>query len=66
MCGSIIVDFQTGKFQYEFGDKKARLNYLLFMDDPKLFAKSNDQINSPVNSECIHLVSVKERHLPFL
>ena len=38
------------KFHYEFGDKKTRINHLLFMDDLKLFAKSNDQNNSLVNT----------------
>ena len=38
------------KFHCEFGDKKTRLNYLLFMNDLKLFAKSNDQIDSQVNT----------------
>ena len=31
-------------------DKKTRINHLLFMDDLKLFAKSNDQINSLVHT----------------
>ena len=31
-------------------DKKTRINHLLFMDDLKLFAKSNDQIDSLVNT----------------
>ena len=38
------------KFHYEFGDKKTRINHLLFMDDLKLFAKSNNQIDSLVNT----------------
>ena len=38
------------KFHYDFGDKKTRINHLLFMDDLKLFAKSNDQIDSLVNT----------------
>ena len=38
------------KFHYEFGDKKTRLNHLLFMYDLKLFAKSKDQIDSLVNT----------------
>ena len=38
------------KFHYEFGDKKTRVNYFLFTDDLKLFAKSNDQIDSLVNT----------------
>ena len=38
------------KPHYEFGDKKTSLNHLLVMDDLKLFAKSNDQIDSLVNS----------------
>ena len=48
MYGSIIIDFK--KFHYEFGDKKTRINNLLFMDDLKLFAKSNNQIDSLVNA----------------
>ena len=38
------------KFYYQFGDKRTRLNHLLFMDHLKLFAKSNDQIDSLVNT----------------
>ena len=38
------------KFHYEFGDKKTRINHLLFMDDLKLFAESNDQNDSLVNT----------------
>ena len=38
------------KFHYEFGDKNTRLNHLLFMDDLKLLAKPNDQIDSPMNT----------------
>ena len=37
-------------FHYEFGDKKTRLNHLLFMGDLKLFAKSNYQIDLLVNT----------------
>ena len=32
------------------GDKKTRTNHLLFMDDLKLSAKSNDQIDSQLNT----------------
>ena len=38
------------KFHYEFDYKKTRINHLLFMDDLKLFAKSNDQNDSVVNT----------------
>ena len=38
------------KFDYEFGDKKTRINHFLFMDDLKLFGKSNNQIDSLVNT----------------
>ena len=31
---------------YEWGDKKFKLNHLLFMDDLKLFAKDQDQMDS--------------------
>ena len=37
------------KFHYEFDDKKKTINHLLFIDDLKLFAKSNDQIDSLVS-----------------
>ena len=47
------------KFNYEFGDKKTRINHLLFMDDLKLFAKSNDQIDSLVNT--VHTFSKDNR-----
>ena len=30
------------KFHSEFGDKKTRINHLLFMNDLKSFGKSND------------------------
>ena len=33
---------------YEWGRKKFKLNHLLFMDDLKLFGKSDDQIDSLV------------------
>ena len=38
------------KFHYEFGDKKTRINHLLFMDNLKMFAKSKDQNDSLVNT----------------
>ena len=38
------------KYHYEFGDHKTRRNHVLFMDDLKLFAKSNNQIDSLVNT----------------
>ena len=38
------------KYHYEFGDNKTRRNHVLFMDDLKLFAKSNNQIDSLVNT----------------
>ena len=41
LCSSIITDFKKSEFD-EFGDKKTRLNHLLFMDDLKLLAKSHD------------------------
>ena len=38
------------KFHYEFGDKETRINHLPLMDELKLFGKSNDQIDSLVNT----------------
>ena len=43
------VEIRGGTVQGN-GDKKTRTNHLLFMDDLKLFAKSNDQIDSQVNT----------------
>ena len=40
---------RKAKFHYVFSDKKARINHFLFMDNLKLFAKLNDQIDSLVN-----------------
>ena len=37
------------KFHHDFSEKLTRLNYMLFMDDLKLFANSHDQIDSLVN-----------------
>ena len=45
------------KFHYEFGDKKKRINHMLFIDDLKLFAESKDQIDSLVNKVHIHMFS---------
>ena len=50
MYGSITLILRKVKFHYGFGDKKTRINHLLFMDDMKLFAKSNDPIDSLVNT----------------
>ena len=47
---SLSLILRKVKFHYEFSDKKTRINYLLFMDDLKLFAKSDDQIDSLVNT----------------
>ena len=41
---------RKAKFGYELGDKKTRIKHLLFMDGLKLFAKSNDQIDSLVST----------------
>ena len=35
---------------YESGKKEFKLNHLLFMDDPKLFGKSDGQIDSLVQT----------------
>ena len=45
MYGFIIINFKINH-----GDIKTRINHLLFMDDLKLFAKSNDQIDSLANA----------------
>ena len=41
---------RKAKASYEWGGKEFRLNHLLFMDDLKLFGKSNDQIDSLVQT----------------
>ena len=38
------------KSHYAFSDKKTKINHLLFIDNLKLFAKSNDQNDSLVNT----------------
>lgn len=38
------------KVYYEMGDKTTRMNHLLFMDDLKLFAKTENQIDSLINT----------------
>ena len=43
------------KFHYELGDKLKRLNYLLFVDDLKIFAKSENQIDPLLNT--VYLLS---------
>ena len=47
-CLTIIL--KETNFGYEIGDKVARLNHLLFMDDLKLFAKTEDQIDSLIDT----------------
>ena len=46
----MVLVLRKMKIHYEFGDNKTRINHLLFMDDLKLFSKSNDQIDSLVNT----------------
>ena len=38
------------KASYEWGRKKFKLNHLLFLDDIKLFVKSEEQIDSLVQT----------------
>ena len=40
---------------YEWGMKKYKLNYLLFMDDLKLFSKSGEQMETLVRT--VHIFS---------
>ena len=47
---SLSLLLRKVKFHCEFGDKKTRINHLLFMDDLNLFAKSNNQIDSLLNT----------------
>ena len=37
------------KIGYDLGDGRGKVNHLLFMDDLKLFAKTDNQVNSLVN-----------------
>ena len=46
----MVLVLRKMKIHYEFGEYKTRINHLLFMDDLKLFSKSNDQIDSLVNT----------------
>ena len=41
--GTFVFDTQKGKKCYEWGKKEYKPNHLLFMDDWKLFSKSEEQ-----------------------
>ena len=38
---------------YKWGKKEYKLNHLLFMDDLKLYAKSEEQTNTLVQTNCV-------------
>ena len=46
----LSLTLRKEKFHYEFGDKLANLNHLLFMDDLKFLTKLHDKIDSLVNT----------------
>ena len=46
---------RKGTAGYEFKGKRAKINHLLFMDDLKLFGKTQDQIDSLIKT--VHLFS---------
>ena len=47
---SSVSSFRKVKASYEWGRKEFKLSHLLFMDDLKLFGKSDDQIDSLVQT----------------
>ena len=47
---SLSLLLRKVKASYEWGRKEFKLNHLLFMDDLKLFGKSEDQIDSLVQT----------------
>ena len=50
---SLSLLLRKVKTSYEWGRKEFKLNHLLFTDDPKLFGKSEDQIDSLVQTASI-------------
>ena len=46
----LSILFRKVKASYEWGRKEFKLNHLLFMDEVKLFGKSNEQIDSLVQT----------------
>ena len=50
---SLSLLLRKVKASYEWGRKEFKLNHLLFIDDPKLFGKSEDQIDSLVQTTSI-------------
>ena len=56
MYGFIIINFNKSETSLKnHGDKKTRINHLLFMDELKVFSKSSDQIDSLANT--VHTLS---------
>ena len=51
----LTLTLRKGAASYEWGNKEFRINHLLLMDDLKLFAKNQDQIDSLVQT--VHLFS---------
>ena len=43
---SIKFDFKKGEVAYEFSESKEKINHLLFMDDLKLYSRSERGLNS--------------------
>ena len=58
---SLSLLLRKFKASYKWGRKEFKLNHLLFMDDLKLFGKSDDQIDRLV--QCLHLVKISVRNL---
>ena len=44
---------RKAKAAYEFSESKEKINYLLFMDDLKLYSRSKKGLNSLVKTVCV-------------
>ena len=46
----LVAGNEKSKMKYQFGTQRPSINYLRFMDDPKLYAKDEKQLDSLVNT----------------
>ena len=47
------MTFRKTKAAYEFSESKEKINHLLFMDDLKLYSRSEKRLNSLVQTVCV-------------
>ena len=49
----LTLIFKKAKAAYEFSESKVKINHLLFMDDLKLYSRSEKGLNSLVQTVCV-------------